>query len=80
MNKRLRNMLVGAGTLGAMAIVAVSNVSAAAYDYASSTGVIDDSTSGLETALFSKVGLIVGISLGVWLIFYIIRKLKQVVR
>lgn len=66
---------MGAFALLAMGVTTAS-VHAAAYDYASSSSAIDDLFAGLPALLNSTATKVIGLGIGLWVIFYFVRKLK----
>ena len=73
---------ISAGLVGAFAfaVVVTNNVMAAAVDYASTTGAIDDATSGLPEVLFGGSLKVIGIALGLWGLFWLVGKLRKMIK
>jgi len=80
MIKFLKRFGVGLGALALVVLAGANNALAATYDYSSSTGIVNDSTSGLGSTLYSGIAIVVGLSLGIWAIFLIIGRLKKHVK
>lgn len=66
---------VGAFALIALGSTAVS-VHAAAYDYASSSSAIDDLFTGLPALLNATATKVIGLGIGLWVLFFFVRRLK----
>lgn len=72
---------IAAGLMGiGGALLVGANAHADAYDYSSSSNVITDLTSGLKSPLMTGLTVVIGIGLTVWLVFFIIKKLRTTVR
>jgi len=80
MKKLIQRFGVGMTALALLVMAGVNKVSAAAYDYSSSTATVSDATSGLGATLFAGIAIVVGLSLGIWAIFLVIGRLKKHVK
>lgn len=80
MKNILKKISIGFAALAVMFTVGVGQTFAAAVDYASSTGAVDDATSGLGSALLGNSLKVIGIALSVWALFWAIGKLRKTVK
>jgi len=77
LSNKLAAMSLGLGVMAVAVMKLATAANAAPIDYSSSTQVITDATTNLGPSLFAGSLTVVGIALGVWLIFFLIGKLRK---
>jgi hypothetical protein len=75
--KYLKGLAITVGAFAFALIVGVQNSLAVAIDYASSSGAVDDATSGLTSVMISNSLKVIGIALSVWALFWAVGKLRK---
>jgi uncharacterized membrane protein len=80
MRKFLTKAMVGLGAVGGAVLLKAKMVAAAAIDYASSTGAVDDITANMGNSLTSIALKVIGIAAGLFLIFWGFKKVRQLIK
>lgn len=75
--KYFKGLAITMGAFAFIVLAGVYNASAAAIDYASSSGAVDDATSGLTAVMISNSLKVIGIALSVWALFWAVGKLRK---